>query len=254
MQDCGAVNPHDGLCSHPGNVTAECHPAACPKVDPVGSISDGGDVPRELRPCCPDAGDWRCHGQQAGACGCYACKRAERWRMREDLRAVAEVFKMAALKLGEKKARRRALARVFYTLSGRAQARAVELDREQALTASQGEALSRLTAELVAAQNQRDDALMQASAAAERAHNLERALEQRREKLTEAEDEADALAARLDAMTTERDAALSKLEPLYQELRDLRELGRVVAPEAVEDLARERAARDEADRRGEDES
>ncbi|ATB36301.1 hypothetical protein CYFUS_001715 [Cystobacter fuscus] len=68
--------------------------------------------------------------------------------MRGDVRAVADAFRLAALPLSAKRAVRRALARVLWTLRGRARA----VGRE------------------------RDDALMQASAAAERACKLERCL------------------------------------------------------------------------------
>ena len=198
---------------------AEARPPATAEVEPVGSISDGMQAVRpELRPCCPDAGDERCHGQMPGACGCYACRRAERRALRNDVGAVREGLQRAALPLGTKKHVRRMLARVLLTLRGRV--RAAERRKEQvewrhaALMAGQAADLSRLIAELVHTQNRRDDALMQASAAAERAHQVER---------------------EYGRLSEQHRADEERLCGLQRELEALRGLGRVVAPSDAAD-------------------
>ena len=193
FRPCGACE--GPLPSHRDVVCEACHPESAAVVgaltmDPVGSLSDGmGQQASELRPCCPDAGSDRCHGQPWGACRCRACVRAERGVLRENVNAVASVFPQAALSLAMKRYVRRQFARLVTTLRGRAQAAEARrssdgrVDRLEALVASQAANLSRLVAEVTAAQNQRDDALIQASAAAERAHRAESELERAREEL-----------------------------------------------------------------------
>ncbi|MFE8599819.1 hypothetical protein [Archangium violaceum] len=174
--------------------------------DPVGATADGvRQVAPELRPCCPDAGDERCHGQPWGACRCYACLRAERRLLPYIVRDIGRALRTAAMPVNQREYTRRQLARLITQLRGRAQA----AEREARLVYQVG-AIHH--AKLV---RERDDALMQASAAAERAHKLEQEL----------------------------DEAHEELERLRQRARD-RGRGRA---EAVEDLERERDLRDEGD-------
>ncbi|WP_143195258.1 hypothetical protein [Archangium sp. Cb G35] len=112
---------------------------------------------------------------------------------------------------------RRALALLLRELRGRARANlstAVDL----------GEQVARLVRE-------RDDALMQASAAAEREH----AAAERAERVSARMEEEDGLCERLEGrvreLEAERSGLYQKLEKCYGELAALRELGRVVAPE-----------------------
>jgi chromosome segregation ATPase len=207
-------------------------------VDPVGSLSDGlSSLPAEVRPCCPDAGDdsGRCHGQPFGACRCYACLRLERRLLPAIVRDVAHTFQAAALPMAEKRYRRRQFARLVAQLRGRAQAAERRLEWAEAVVAGQAADLSRLTAELVAAQNGRDDALMQASAAAERASVAER--------------EAAAACERASRYEESRDEAEKRVEELEEELSALRERGRVVRPEAGDWTEEEAAASERMVRR-----
>lgn len=36
------------------------------------------DLPKDLRPCCPDAGEKDCHGQGDKACDCWCCERVQK--------------------------------------------------------------------------------------------------------------------------------------------------------------------------------
>jgi len=45
VPNCEHANDGDGLCSHPRNMTPECHDGACPRVDDNGNLKvDGNDV------------------------------------------------------------------------------------------------------------------------------------------------------------------------------------------------------------------
>jgi chromosome segregation ATPase len=145
---------------------------------------------------------------------------------------VRRVLKRAALPVEAKRYVRRHVARVVLSLRGRAQAAEA---RAELVSSFRDVAVS-----------ERDDALMQASAAAERAHR--------------AEQELDAAAERAHRLSRELEAADLRAAALQRELESLRELGRYVderargARDAAEELAAERAAQDAADRSREDES
>ncbi len=203
----------------PSRSEAEARPPAtveAPEVDPVGSLSDGlASLPKDARPCCPDAGDWRCHGQAPGTCGCCACGRADRRSLTHWVRELRKFVKRVPATEADKKFARRDLAAVVRTLRGRARAEMERAERLEARVARAESLNGRLVAQVekldadylaevsevstlmgegtaarkerdaalarvAAVERERDDALMQASAAAERAHRAEKELEELR--------------------------------------------------------------------------
>jgi hypothetical protein len=277
---CGKCGPYRvdapaASSAPPSRSEAEARPPAtveAPEVDPVGSLSDGlATLPREQRPCCPDAGDWRCHGQSPGTCLCYACGRAERWSQRERMKEVRRFFKAAPMRAERKQAVRKELARVLLTLRGRARAEkeraerlearvgALEAEAErserlrarlvreveklEALSAGQANNLSLGVAELTAAQNQRDAALARVAA-------LERELDdalhtyrcvEETEAYREVQQRAEAAEKEVRLLKRERDDALMQASAAAERASRYEE-SRGAAEDRVEELEEELAA------------